>query len=273
MRSSAPIRLSRIVSEILMVMIDDDEQRSEEHAADGDRPTRRYRLVKVLLNNGLAAWVRVERDQRGGGPGGDRQHLAHEPADHREQARNQHHHQQDYIKAPRSASPPAESRSSKRDRHRLLLRSPLEGSASRSPTSQGAGIGRVRQRPVYSGRRVPRHPSCRPKRTGACARLPLAAMSATRSVSDPIALSARPESAPASPRADSGAKARVKPSLAASFSRAAALRHRADRARQRHLAEIDRIGRERRAGERRDQRRGGREIGRGFLDAQAARRR
>jgi hypothetical protein len=40
---------------------------------------------------------REQRHQRGGAPGRDRQDLAHEAADHREQAGDQHHPEQDKI--------------------------------------------------------------------------------------------------------------------------------------------------------------------------------
>src|SRR5262249_33317352 len=83
---------------------------------------------------------------------------------------------------------------------------------------------------VYSGRRNPRHPHFegwgRPRYSwpvpGAprCS-APFGAISATMSIRGPTVVSARPAS-PASWRAVSGAKARVKPSFKASLSRAAA---------------------------------------------------
>ena len=40
---------------------------------------------------------RIERDQRRGAPGRDRENLPHEAAHHREQAGDQHHREQDEI--------------------------------------------------------------------------------------------------------------------------------------------------------------------------------
>src|SRR5262249_40355087 len=76
-------------------------------------------------------------------------------------------------------------------------------------------------RPLYSGRGRLRHPSCPAIRTGDLVRFEVAAMSATRSARELIEVRARP-SPPFSPRAGSGGTARLEPSLAAAFIRAAA---------------------------------------------------
>src|SRR5580704_8059074 len=90
----------------------------------------------------------------------------------------------------------------------------------------------LRRRPpvpvLHHGRRDRRDPVRRPHQRSAVPvlssvtrpRLPRWAMSATRSARPPMPMSARPVSAPASPRAASGRKARPKPSFCASLRRA-----------------------------------------------------
>ena len=124
-------------------------------------------------------------------------------------------------------------------------------------------------RPVYSRAMTARHPSCPPLLVAARRGFPSAAMSATRLTRLATSSSLRPGS-PASARAASGTTARAKPSFCGFLEPRGGLRHRPHRAGQRHLAEIDRIGRQRRVGERGHQRRGGGEIGGRLLDAQAA---
>ncbi len=117
----------------------------------------------------------------------------------------------------------------------------------------------IRAAHVYSGRMRRRHCQ-RPRRSFSACRHPFGARFATPAlgfdaargdIGDQRAQRADGVQAVAtSPTglaaAASGTKARVKPSLAASFSRAGGLRHGPDRARQRHFAEIHRVGRQRR---------------------------
>ncbi len=99
--------------------------------------------------------------------------------------------------------------------------------------------------------------------------LPRAAMSPTRPARLATALSESPQSPP-SARAASGTNGAREAEFRRFLQPRRSLRHRPDRAGQRDLAEIDRIGGQRRVGKRGDERGGGGEIGGRLVDAQAA---
>ena len=85
MRSRAPTRLSSTMSEIRTVRTGHDQQRAEENAADdGDRAAT-MSLLKYCFAVRKQLGIAVERRHGGQHPGDDRQHLAHEAADHGEQ--------------------------------------------------------------------------------------------------------------------------------------------------------------------------------------------
>ncbi len=74
----------------------DDQQRDQEHAAD-HRAGGDDVAGNVGFGDRQKLVVEQQRRHRRGAPGGDRQDLAHEAADHGEQAGNQHHAEQENV--------------------------------------------------------------------------------------------------------------------------------------------------------------------------------
>jgi hypothetical protein len=91
------------MSEIRTVMIETTIRVPMKNAGDHDHARDRV-VIEISLHGRQQLSEGIQRDQRGGAPGRDRQDLAHEAAHHREQAGDQHHGEQERDRVSLSAS-------------------------------------------------------------------------------------------------------------------------------------------------------------------------
>ena len=231
MRSSAPIRLSRIMSEMRTVMIE-----TISSVTRNTPPTTAPAATMSLGDVGLR-----ERQQlasrsssvttAAAAQARDRQDLAHEAADHGEQGRDQHDAEQDDVEQRDGIGAQLGCWHAAVLRHR-----PARKSADRPASSKGDAVGLTRQSPCcfalrqlmrprrrFRGPCIAAAPCRHPSRPQDVCRAPVAGGGDVGDQTGEAAtsVSVRPRSA-ASARAASGTTARAKPSFAASFRRAAA---------------------------------------------------
>src|SRR5262249_15269674 len=221
-----------------------DQQRDQKRAAHHHR-----RCDDVVVEVGLREWqqlgIEIKRRPRSDHPGGDRQDLAHEAADHGKQPRNQHDANQkdaeeseghDRVRILRTfrappiesaneivptSAPPARPASLIEGSPQLVNIPAVIGPPGRCQCRSQA-VSAVR--PLYSRMRPRRHPPYWPARLPPC-RLSSAlrpVISATRLPRLPTGFSDSPSSLVSSPRGPSERTARAKPSFCASLSRVAA---------------------------------------------------
>ena len=94
-RSSAPTRLSRTMSEIRTVMIE-TISRVPRKTPPAETPAATMSLLKYCFATAAAA-IGIERDKRRDDPGADREDFAHKAPDHGKQPGDQHDRQQDDV--------------------------------------------------------------------------------------------------------------------------------------------------------------------------------